>query len=212
MWGLNKQFENNHGKEYELMRFLWRQTIFDDPCRGVKRKGWPEAWAPLPDSKSLFRQPPGVGIVIGNLTSQLLSNIYLDQLDRYVVFELGWKHYGRYVDDFYIIVTEDELERALADIPHIEEFLKRLGLTLHPHKRYIQPADNGVAFLGGVVYPGRIHPGKRLVCNARTAFSETIAGVRGVETIVSYMGHMKHMLSRKVLTELFDGAGQDYRY
>lgn len=212
MWGLDRQFKENRGKVYELMRFLWRQTIFDDPCRGVRRKGWPEAWEPLPDSKSLFKQEPGRGIVIGNLTSQLLSNVYLDQLDQYVVFELGWKHYGRYVDDFYIVVTEEELPRALKDIKRIEAFLKRLQLTLHPHKRYIQPAERGVEFLGAVLYPGRAHPGKRLIRNAKEAFDEVQAGVRDVETIVSYLGHMKHMKSRKVLIELFDGVGLDYNF
>lgn len=50
----------------------------------------------------------GRGIVIGNLTSRLLSNIYLDQLDRYVKFELGHKHYGRYFDNFYILVKMNE--------------------------------------------------------------------------------------------------------
>ena len=207
IWGLDRQFAKNHGKKYELMKFLWAQTIFDDPCRGVKRKGWPEAWVPLPDSKSLFKQPPGVGIVIGNLTSQLLSNIYLDQLDRYVYYDLGWKHYGRYVDDFYIVAREEEMSRLLDNVKDIERYLSRLGLKLHPHKKYIQPAENGVAFLGGVVYPGRVYPGKRLIRNAGTAFSEVVAGVRDIETVVSYMGHMKHMSSKKILRELFEKAG-----
>ena len=211
MWGLNRQFKGNYGKKYELMRFLWAQTIFDDPCRGVKRKGWPRAWEPLPDSKSLFKQPPGVGIVIGNLTSQLLSNVYLDQLDRYIVYDLKFPHYGRYVDDFYIIVTEDELARAKEAVKYIEVYLRRIGLTLHPQKRYIQPVERGVAFLGAVVYPGRVLPGKRLIRNAREAFSETVAGVRDVVSVVSYLGHMKHMSSKKILERLFDGVGWDYQ-
>ncbi|MDO4508146.1 MAG: RNA-directed DNA polymerase, partial [Candidatus Saccharibacteria bacterium] len=151
IWGLDKQFKNKRDWRYELLKFCWGQVIFDDPCRGVKKKGWPNDWKDLPKSKSLFYQPKGKGIVIGNLTSQLLSNVYLDQLDRYIVFDLGYKHYGRYVDDFYIVVTEEELEKAKEDVKAIEEFLARLGLTLHPKKRSIQPAKNGVAFLGAVV-------------------------------------------------------------
>ena len=88
----------------------------DDPCRDVRRKGWPQDWRNVPDAKSLFKQPAGVGIVIGNLTSQLLSNIYLDQLDRFVTQTLGWKAYGRYVDDFYIVVAEEDLPRVLKDV------------------------------------------------------------------------------------------------
>lgn len=211
MWGLNRQFKGNYGKKYELMRFLWQQTIFDDPCRGVKRKGWPEDWVSLPDSKSLFKQPLGIGIVIGNLTSQLLSNIYLDQLDRYIVYDLGWKHYGRYVDDFYWVVTKEDLPQAINDIERVRAYLGRLGLKLHPHKCSVQPASRGVSFLGGVVYPGRIYPGRRLIRNAGKAFSETVAGVRDVESVVSYMGHMKYYSSTKILSELFLRAGWIYR-
>lgn len=212
MWGLDRQFEGNYGKRYEVLRFLLAQTIFDDPCRGVKKKGWPDEWQDLPDSKSLFKQPEGFGIVIGNLTSQLLSNIYLDQLDRYVTIDLGWKYYGRYVDDFYIIVTEEELPRVLEDIKRIEAFLARLDLTLHPHKRSIQPAENGVAFIGGVVYPGRKYPSKRLIRNAEIAFNETVAGVRDIESVVSYLGHMKYLSAKKILAELFDRVGWDYNW
>lgn len=212
MWGANLQFEHDKGERFEILRFLWAQTIFDDPCRGVKRKGWPEDWADLPPSKSLFTQPPSVGIVIGNLTSQLLSNIYLDLLDRYITRDLGYKYYGRYVDDFFILVTEDELPRALEDVKRVEGFLARLGLTLHPHKRSVQLANRGTAFLGGVVYPGVIYPGTRLIRNARQAFRETEAGIRDVESVISYMGHMSHMSSVKILSELFSTAGWDYKF
>lgn len=212
MWGLNRQFEGDYGKKYEMLRFLWQQTIFDDPCKGVKKKGWPYDWMDLPDSKSLFKQPPGVGIVIGNLTSQLLSNIYLDQLDRYVVFDLKWKHYGRYVDDFYIVVTEEELPKAVSDIEAIKKYLARIGLALHPHKVSIQPADRGVPFLGGVVYPGRVYPGKRIVRNARKAFNETVAGVRDIESVVSYIGHMKYFSHDKLLNQLFEQVGWGYSW
>lgn len=212
IWGLDRQFGENRGEFYRLVKFLWMQTIFDDPCRDVRRKGWPNDWNGLPDSKSLFKQLPGVGIVIGNLTSQLLSNIFLDQLDRYIVYDLGWKHYGRYVDDFFIVVTEEELPRALKDIEAIRKYLERLGLTLHPKKCKVQPAERGVDFLGGVVYPGRVYPGRRIIRNAGKAFSETVAGVRDVESVVSYLGHMKHFKSRKVTAELFGRVGWDYNF
>ena len=138
MWGLGRQFPNK-GLRYDLLRYLWYEVIFDDPVDGVRVRGHKRSWAKLPDRKSLLKQPPGRGIVIGNLTSQLLSNIYLDQLDRYIKIGLGYKHYGRYVDDFYIVVRKDELSRATKDIVAIREFLKTLGLKLHRHKLYIQP-------------------------------------------------------------------------
>lgn len=53
----------------QLVIFLWRQIIFDDPIDGVTVLGRREDWAKVPPSKSLFCQPRGRGIVIGNLTS-----------------------------------------------------------------------------------------------------------------------------------------------
>lgn len=46
---------------------------------------------------------PGVGIPIGNLTSQLFANVYLNELDQFVKHELREKHYVRYMDDFIVI-------------------------------------------------------------------------------------------------------------
>jgi RNA-directed DNA polymerase len=115
---------------------------------------------------------------------QLLSNIYLDQLDRFVTLGLGFKHYGRYVDDFYIVSTNKaELIKATATV---ERYLDRhLALTLHPHKRHLQECHKGVAFLGAVVYPHRIHPGKRLKHNLLEALSHADCSK---ETAASYGG------------------------
>ena len=43
------------------------------------------------------------GIPIGNLTSQLFANIYLNKLDEYVKYELKINYYLRYMDDFVIM-------------------------------------------------------------------------------------------------------------
>ena len=132
-----------------------------------------------------------------------------------MVHDLGWKHYGRYVDDFFIVARDDEVRRALDDVKAIEVFLRRLGLKLHPRKRSVQPADNGVGFLGGVVYPGRIYPGKRLTRNAGQAFREVVAGKRDPESVASYLGHMKYFAAGKMVAELFEramwGLNQQFR-
>ncbi|MDR2541347.1 MAG: RNA-directed DNA polymerase [Candidatus Peribacteria bacterium] len=57
----------------------------------------------MPPSKSLFFTKPNCGLPIGNLTSQLFSNIYLHDLDVYITKVLGLSYYGRYVDDFVIV-------------------------------------------------------------------------------------------------------------
>lgn len=211
IWGLNKQFAGKtDSREYETARFLWHKTIFDDPIHGVRKKGDLTGWDKLPASKSLFGQPAGKGIVIGNLTSQLLSNIYLDQLDRFVVYDLGYKHYGRYVDDFYIVVSEDELEQLKKDIGAIEMFLKIKQLKLHPKKRTLRDASQGVPFLGAVVYNNHIVPGPRLKKNTRIACKEVMMGIRHEDTVVSYLGHAKHMNSATMLKKAFYEVGWEY--
>ena len=211
IWGLDRQFGDDKNWRYDILKFLWREIIFDDPCKDVVKKGRLADWDALPADKSMFIQPPGQGIVIGNLTSQLLSNIYLDVLDRYIMFDLGFKHYGRYVDDFYIVVTKDELVRAKKSVPAIETKVEAMGLKLHPTKRRLQKASKGVEFLGAVVYPGRLIVGKRLKANFRQALSEVVMGQRDLDTVVSYLGHVKYMDSDKLVTELFHEVGWSYK-
>lgn len=211
IWGLDRQFGDDKNWRYDILKFLWREIIFDDPCKDVVKKGRLADWDALPADKSMFIQPPGQGIVIGNLTSQLLSNIYLDALDRYIKFDLGFKHYGRYVDDFYIVVTKDELARAKKCVPAIEMKVETMGLKLHPTKRRLQMASRGVEFLGAVVYPGRLIVGKRLKANFRQALSEVVMGKRDLDTVVSYLGHVKYLDSDTLITKLFREVGWSYK-
>ena len=148
--------------------------------------------------------------MIGNLTSQLLSNIYLDPLDRFVTFDLGYKHYGRYVDDFYIVATEEQLSQLKRDVKAIELFLDRKGLVLHPRKRSLQLSDHGIPFLGAVVYNGYIVPGKRIKHNMRRAFEEVAAGQRSLGTVPSYVGHVAHTNSYNVVKKAFEWVGWDF--
>lgn len=208
VWGLDRQFVDK-GFVYEICKFLWREVIFDDPTIGVVKRGSEKEWSKVPDNKSLFCQPKGKGIVIGNLSSQLLSNIYLDLLDRYVVYNLGYKNYGRYVDDFFIVVSKEEYEQALRDIKAIENYLERIGLKLHERKRWVNDMGKGVKFLGMVVKPGRIMPGRRLSKNMRKAVERLARGEGEIESIISYFGHMVHIDSYKIAKEILAEFGLD---
>ena len=210
LWGLDRQFKNNKGKVYWMLRYLWRQTIMDDPVSKMRIRGKIKDWDKVPKNKSLIHQPKGYGIVIGNLTSQLLSNIYLDQLDRYITFNLGYKHYGRYVDDFYIIVKMSEKEKLLGDIKKIENYLKTLELTLHPKKRTFTSLSHGINFLGDTLYPGYMVPGKRVKTKTKKAFRDFAEGHGDIESVTSYLGHLKHTNSTKFLSEVFDSLGWDF--
>ena len=93
-----------------------------------------------------------IGLPLGNLTSQLLTNIYMNDFDHFAKRKLKIKFYIRYADDF-IIMSEDKnwLKNIL---PKIDKFLKlKLKLELHPNKVYIKTFVSGVDFLGWVHFP-----------------------------------------------------------
>lgn len=98
---------------------------------------------------------PGVGIPLGNLTSQLFANLYLNELDRYAKHDLGIRYYIRYMDDF--VVLHHDKAQLQAWRARIEQFLwSALRLTTNS-KTQIFPVgpDNGRAldFLGYRIYP-----------------------------------------------------------
>lgn len=103
--------------------------------------------------QSFFAVRPGVGIPLGNLTSQLFVNIYLNEFDQFVQRTLRMHSYIRYADDFaFFSCTRSVLEEH---IMIIDQFLKKyLVLTLHPRKVAIRTLASGVDFLGWVHFPG----------------------------------------------------------
>ena len=189
MWGLDRQFHRD-SVDYGLVRFLVRQIIYDDPTRGVRLKGGVRDWDKLPKNKSLFNARKGCGIVIGNLTSQLFSNVYLNQLDRFVTMELGHKHYGRYVDDFYV-VSNSRVE-LIELIQVIEEYLDGIELVLHPKKRIIRDVRQGIDFLGVTIYPHRTIPNVRMKKGLYDA-----AYYEDAERVQTYLGLMSHYNHKK---------------
>lgn len=212
VWGLDKQFEGHYDKRYKMLKHAIREIVFDEPVRGVKIQGSLNDWRNLPEDKSLFCQPPGQGMVIGNLTSQDFSNIYMDVLDRFVTIKLGWKHYGRYVDDFYFVVTEDELSQAKRDIRAIATFLNGIGLMLNYKKTRIIPAWQGVPFLGMVVKGHAILPGRRLMANFGNTAYKLVGGLGTPESIVSYLGLLCHVDGGKATNKLFNEVGWEYSW
>ena len=100
--------------------------------------------------------PDGVGIPVGNLTSQLFANIYLDALDQFIKHELGVEAYIRYMDDFVILSPDKEQLRSW--LARIEQFLREeLKLEFNP-KTTILAAKNGIDFVGykhRATYPAR---------------------------------------------------------
>ncbi len=97
-----------------------------------------------------FETAKGIGMPLGNYTSQFFANVYLNELDYYVKHILKARFYIRYVDDFVILHKDRSvLEHYLK---HINNFLPCLKIRLHPNKTEIHALRNGITFMGYRVF------------------------------------------------------------
>lgn len=99
-----------------------------------------------------FHKTQGKGLPLGNVTSQLFANVYMNPFDWFVKKEIGARNYIRYCDDFLILSTSRDYLFGL--IPKIEKFLENnLHLHLHPEKISVSSLKQGIDFLGYVAMP-----------------------------------------------------------
>lgn len=129
----------------------------------------------------------GVGLPLGNLTSQLLVNVYMHELDMYLKQKLRVKYCIRYADDF-VILSDDR--KFLEDIlPKLHIFLnEKLHLTLHEHKVYIKTYGSGVDFLDWVHFPHH----RQIRTATKKKIIRMMKGYPKRETISSYRGLLGH--------------------
>ena len=88
---------------------------------------------------------PGHGVPIGNLVSQWLGNLYLNELDMLIKHKYHIKDYVRYCDDFVIFHDDKKVLRSIAY--ELEEFLDK-ELHLRFSKCELYPVGHGVDYLG----------------------------------------------------------------
>jgi RNA-directed DNA polymerase len=156
-----------------------------------------------------FTTQPGKGLPLGNVTSQLFSNIYLNELDQFMKHSLRIRHYIRYCDDFVVIADNREYLAEL--VLKIGEFLKQtLKLELHQKKIEIRKYSQGVDFLGYVTLP---HYRVLRTKTKRRVFKKLFAKqgqiTKGIleqdkfnQSIWSYLGVLKHCYSYKLSIKL----------
>lgn len=130
-----------------------------------------------------FQKHPGRGLPLGNVTSQLFANIYMNELDQFMKHKLKVRYYVRYTDDF--VVLSSMRAPLIALILKIKEFLEdSLKLTLHPNKIIIRKHLQGIDFLGYV-----LRPHHRLL---RTKTKLRLLRKISDSNQVSYLGVLKH--------------------
>lgn len=156
-----------------------------------------------------FETHPGCGIPLGNLTSQLFSNVYMNPFDHFVKETLHGKYYLRYADDF-LVVSRDK-SYLLSLIPEMRVFLKEnLSLSLHPRKVTLKRWNQGIDFLGYISFPHhailRPKTKRRILRVIRGKVGEYKRGEIMEEelnqSVQSYKGLLQHCRGRNVEREI----------
>lgn len=158
----------------------------------------------------------GKGLPLGNLTSQLFVNIYMNKFDQFVKHQLKAIYYIRYSDDFVVVAENHGQLKKL--ITPISLFLKQqLHLELHPNKVSIRKFSQGIDFLGYVILPHyitlRTKTKKRMFKKIKINKEKLNHGFLTKESfnqsLQSYYGVLKHCHSYKLKNQLSNLINND---
>lgn len=136
---------------------------------------------------------------IGNLTSQIFANIYMNEFDQFMKHDLKVKNYARYTDDFVIVSENINYLKSL--LFPIKKFLRqKLKLELHPNKVTIRKFREGIDFLGYNILPNykilRAKTKKRIIKRIREKVLDYKNGEISEENLTavtqSYFGVFSH--------------------
>ncbi len=143
---------------------------------------------------SFISMAKGKGLPLGNLTSQLLVNVYMNEFDQFMKHDIKAKHYIRYADDFVIMSTDKEW--LLEILVKIDSFLYgQLALRLHPNKVSIKTFASGIDFLGWVHFPD--HSLLRTITKKRM-FKGLKVNHNRHEVVQSYLGLLTYGNAEKL--------------
>lgn len=191
-------------RDMDFLEWLTRLIVLLDPMENCITVGDPSDWDGLDPAKSMLHLAPGLGLPIGNLTSQLFSNVYLNIFDQYVKRTLKCKYYGRYVDDACVVSADKEWLMSL--VPKMQQFLhSELGIELHQGKLNIEEVHKGVEFLGCFIRPYRTYISNHALQRIEQKVSalDFTKPWRVIRSVNSYLGIFQHTDSYKIRCRLF---------
>ncbi|MDD2297406.1 MAG: RNA-directed DNA polymerase, partial [Sphaerochaetaceae bacterium] len=152
-----------------------------------------------------------LGLPLGNATSQLSANIYLNELDQFCKRKLGIKYYVRYMDDFFIMCrNKAEANRTLA---LIEELVGcKLHLELNKDKTKLFPINQGVNAIGYKIYPTHMllrNDSKKKIKRKTKAMPYLIRDgklsiTKAEQMLNSWKGHAEHANSYNFIKKLVE--------
>ena len=194
---------NYHESDVDTLQYLLRVSLMAAPEQHCRRVGDIDLWQHIPHHKSLFTCGEGLGLPIGDSLTQIVSLLILDRVHHFIVDTLKLRM-AAYADDTFI--CSESKSKLLASVEPIRTMLAGMGVTLHPHKFYLQPSIKGVKFIGAVLKHGRSYVSNRTVYNAfaKVRAYNARAGCKRyrrdnidalVASVNSYLGIMRHHAS-----------------
>lgn len=178
----------------------------------------------LPPHKSLFNCKDWVGLPIWNYTSQFFANVYLNDLDKYILQELWVKHYYRYVDDLVLFWNDYKKLTSYRDM--INNYLKReLNMELVWDKTHLKQTSHWLDFLGYFIKLHVVYTRKRVkntFLKKINMLQDTVIHYHNYDSIKfkiinfdtqetlsfmscvsSYIWHMKHCNAKNLLKRFY---------
>ena len=186
-------------RDFGFILWLTEQIVMLDPMANCQIVGDLSDWNGIDHAKCMRFASPGVALPIGNLTSQLFSNVYLNIFDQFIKRLIRCRHYGRYVDDS--VQIDPDRQWLISQVPREREFLAdELGLQLHMGKLHIREVHQGVEFLGAFLKPYRDYVSRKTFerMTARLQQLDLQDEERARRTIDSYMGILSHTASYRM--------------
>jgi len=189
--------------DHEILLAILKKRIIDPDTMWLMERiieSFSTSWTTLFDRQ---------GLPIGNLTSQLFANVYMNEFDQFVKQRLRIKHYARYTDDFVIVSTDKKYFMDLLD--PIQDFLgEHMKLKLHPKKISIRACHRGVDFLGYVALPHhrllRPKTKRRVFRKLKIQIAQYRAGAISEATLSqslqSYLGVLSHANTHQLSEDL----------
>lgn len=151
----------------------------------------------------------GKGLPLGNLTSQIFANIYMNEFDQFIKHKLKVIYFIHYADDF-ILVSHNRVYLE-QQIEPMRTFLKdTLKLTMHPDKVIFRKLDWGIDFLGYIVLPRYVLPRTatkhRIFRKIKKRADEYLDGDISMyqlrQSVQSYLGYLSHTDGYKLSLEI----------
>jgi len=186
-------------RDFGFILWLTEQIALLNPMEHCQIVGDLSDWDDIDHAKCMRFAAPGLALPIGNLTSQLFSNVYLNPFDQFVKRDILCRHYGRYVDDSTQI--DPDREWLISQVQREREFLAdELGLQLHMGKLHIREVHQGVEFLGAFLKPYRDYVSRSTFERITLKLQQLDLQdeVKAQRTIDSYLGILSHTASYRM--------------